>query len=117
MPLDEQDRRFLERRAILVRAWPVVGGLMLLAVAAFTAWLYLTRPLLANPVVVLERLREGTLPATSMTVMAGLLPIVMLMCLGLVVVMIVFVFASVRNERRYQRITRRLAGPDGKRDD
>ena len=112
MSLEEQDGRFLERRATLVHAWPVVGSLMLVAVAAFTAWLHLARPLLGSPFAVMERLRDGSLPATSMVVMAGLLPVVMLMCLGLVVVLILFVFASVRNEKRYLRIVRRLTGGD-----
>lgn len=105
--LQEADRRFLARRARLVRAWRYWGALLLAALAGMGLWLFLTRPLLANPWQVLAQLRTGGIAGPMLELMAGLLPIALWLCLLLAGVLVLLVYAACANERRYLEIIRR----------
>jgi len=83
MELTEQDRRFLARRAGFLSSWPYVGAGLLALLGALTLWLWFSKPLLANPTEVLARLERGSIETSTLTVMAGLLPLMTLLCLTL----------------------------------
>lgn len=112
MELDRDDQRFLAARQRLLRTWPAIGWSLLAVITVYTVWLFLTKPLLVNPFVVMVRLRADALPVSTMMLMSGLLPLAMLSCIILAGVLIVMMFASMSKERHYLRIIRQLQGRD-----
>jgi hypothetical protein len=90
--LSHEDRRFLDKRKRLVRAWPTVGAILLLVIG-LALWLFWSKPLLANPFLTLARLKNDSVPASTLILMAGLLPVVFTMCMVLAVSIVLFAFA------------------------
>lgn len=110
MNLSEDDERFLKSRSRFVRAWRHVGTALLGVLAATVAWLYFTKPLLANPSVVADRLRDGSLDTRTLEFMALLLPIVVLAMFFVCAALLLFSFAAFRNEAKYLEIIGRGSG-------
>jgi hypothetical protein len=108
MPLTEQERVFIERRAKLVRVWPIVGAICLAGVLCLTAWLWFTRPWLVNPWAVFSGLEAGLIPGPTILLMAAMLPVVVLTSLFVLVVCLLYCFAAFSNERKHLEIIRRL---------
>jgi hypothetical protein len=106
--LTAEEEAFVEKRAKFAHSWPFVGSVMLAVVLGFGAWLWFSNPLLINPWAVLSGLDSDSIEATTITLMAGMLPLVMLTCLFLLVVALVLSFAAFANERRHIAIIRRL---------
>lgn len=104
MELSTQERQFLEHRTQRVKAWKYVGPLLVVITLGGTLWLLIGYPLLANPFIVLSRLERGSIPLPTLTLMAGLLPIAVLTGMFLAMVMVLFIFAMVSNERKYLTI-------------
>jgi hypothetical protein len=104
----DDEARFLVRRRRLVRAWPFAGAFLICMIIGLGVWLFLTRPLLANPFAVLSMLRGDSIPASTLALMAGLLPIAVLMCLTLAIAIVLFTFASFFNERKYLTMVQRI---------
>jgi hypothetical protein len=113
MELTDKERKFVAKRAKLVQAWPLVGGVLLCLVLGVGVWLFLFMPLLANPFAVLTKLNSGSVPASTLTVMAGVLPVSVLMCLVLAIAIVLFCFVAFVNEKKYIRMIRRMAEPEG----
>jgi hypothetical protein len=109
MEMTSDEMRFLTRRRRLVRAWPLVGAFLLCLVTGLGVWLFLTRPLLANPFAVLSMLRTDSIPASTLALMASLLPVAVLTCIVLVLAIVFFAFASFVNEKKYLTMIQRIA--------
>lgn len=107
--LTPDESAFVERRARLIRAWPVLGAVMLLGVLVFAAWVWISRPLLINPWAVMGGLESGAIPDATLSLLAGLLPVVMISCLFVLMVGIGLAFAAFGNERRLIGIIERLS--------
>lgn len=116
--ISEADLRFLSRRRRSVRSWKAAAAGMLTVLAAVVVWLALRTPTLINPLAVADRLGAGGLDHGALAAAALLLPFAVLGCFGMVVVIILFGFAVIANERRYLRILDALGerahgpGPD-----
>lgn len=106
--LTAKEEAFIKKRAKFAHSWPLVGSAMLAMVFGFGAWLWFSNPLLINPWAVLSGLDSESIEDTTITLMAGMLPLVMLTCLFLLVVTLVLSFAAFANERRLIAIIRRL---------
>lgn len=98
------DAQFLDKRRRFVRTWNLVGTALLAALAALTAWLFTASPSLVNPPQVAAEIARGALPQSTLELMAGLLPVVVLMLLGVTALVVMVGFAVVATERRYLRI-------------
>jgi membrane-anchored protein YejM (alkaline phosphatase superfamily) len=99
--MNVSDLKFVERRRRLARSWNLVGTALLLILVGLGATLYFRMPFLANPLRVMDLLKEGTLERSTMELMAAMLPIVVLLCLSVTAIIVVFGFAIFSNERRY----------------
>jgi hypothetical protein len=108
MQIGRDDERFLKVRRRLLETWPMIGWSLLAVIVGYTVWLFLTQPLLVNPFIVTVKLRADALPVSTMVLMSGLLPLAMLSCIVLAGALVMMMFASMGNERRYQRIIREL---------
>ena len=113
MDLTDKETLFLDRRRMLFRIWPYVGMLLLVGIAMFAAWLFWKTPLMINPYTVLEQLHAGTMPDSTMALLAGFLSLVLLACLMLLVTMVLVLFAALSNERKYMAIIGKLQAAPG----
>jgi len=108
MKLDDTSAGFLVKRRRFARTWPWVGSCLLLVLAAFVVWMFLRNPLLINPLEVASRLEAGILEESTLILMAGMLPIMLWLCLLILSIVIAFGFVMSSNERKYHRIIDRL---------
>ncbi len=106
--LTAEQVEFLSRRRRLARLWPVVGVLLLLVVVAAVGWLFLRHPLLINPLAVTSRVEAGSLPGSTLTILAVMLPLMSLACFIVLTAVILYGFSVFAIERRYQRLIRSL---------
>jgi hypothetical protein len=81
-----------------------VGVGLLIAVCAVVAFLNHRSPLLVDPWETAALLEAERVPEHTLSEMAVKLPIVFLLCCGLLVAMVLFQFAAVGNERRLLRL-------------
>lgn len=112
MNLAEHEKRFLAKRQQLARVYPWVGATLLGVIIVFAAWLVWRVPLLVNPYAVLAQLRDGGLPDSMLSLMAGMLPLAVLACLLFALALVALLFAAFANERRYLSIIRRARALD-----
>jgi len=104
----DRERSFLEERQRLVGYWRIAGPLMIAVFLGLVCWLYLQAPLFIDPFRVLSRLEEGTLEPSTLILMAGLLPVVVITTLVVLAALIIFSFCAVRREKKYLQIIREL---------
>lgn len=113
MDLTREEKAFLESRAKFARSWPIVGTAMLVGLLVLAGWLLFTRPMLINPWAVLSGLEAGTIPDSTLAVMAALLG-VMLTCLFVVGVVLILFSVAFSNEKKHIAIIRRMTGASPK---
>lgn len=113
MKLSAEERLFVEKREILTRRWPWVGGILLLLLATLTVWLWLTVPYLVNPWAVSAGFASGTMPESTTLLMAAMLPVVMLTLLVMIAIVVTLAFVAFHNERRLIGLVQRLLNTPG----
>ncbi|QQS55677.1 MAG: hypothetical protein IPM89_07835 [Candidatus Competibacteraceae bacterium] len=107
MSLSPEESLFVEKRERLTKHWPVFGFGVLFVLATFAFWLWLKVPYLINPWVVEVGLEKGTLPESTVVLMAVMLPMVMLVFLAFASAVVLLAFAAFSNERRLIELLRR----------
>ncbi len=104
MELSDKQLKFIRRRRKLIgyRNYPIVflGSLFI----AFLVWMYYKAPLLVNPYEVISRLERSTLDRSTLILLAGMLPIIVLIALSLMGFLIIFLIIVMSNEARYIEI-------------
>ena len=108
MQLNQDEKLLIESRAKLLAYWPIAAGLVTALLAGLAVWLVLLHPLLANPFHVMSELDKGSLPASTLVVMAAILPFMTLTMLGVAGTLLIFAFVSIRREKKYLEIISRL---------
>ncbi len=111
VPSREQ-RRYLDRRAAMIRWWPLAGWSMLLITVATWSYLFYRVPLLVNPYAVVHAMNEGTLGGGTLAMLAVLAPVAVLGCGVLLVCGLLLMFAAMGNERRLLAIVEALLRTD-----
>lgn len=110
MQLTDVEQKFLEKRARFVQTWRYVGAVLLALLLGLGVWLFWTKPLLADPFFVWTQLRNQSMPEATLMLMAGLLPVLVLMCIVLAFGVILLGYAAFANEKKYLQIIRRVCG-------
>ena len=82
--------------------------MLLFVLAGGSAWLWYSTPFFINPWATIEAMEQGSLPASTLSVMAIMLPMMVLTALILLLTLLLIPFAAFSNERRLIRIIRRL---------
>ena len=108
MKLTESELKWLAQRRTLLSLWPWTGGGMIAGLLGFATWLWLSVPLMINPWATVRAIEAGSVEDSTLTIMAVMLPILMLACLGLIVGIIVILFAVFGNERRLIALVEKL---------
>lgn len=109
MMLEDNDQNFIKKRTRLIKLWPITGGLCISILLGLIAWLFFKNPLLANPFYVIDRLKENSIDISMLTLMAGILPIVVLSALLLCVVLVLLGFIMFSHEKKYLRLISELS--------
>ena len=106
--LTTHEKAFVEKRARFVRNWPVVGTAALIVVCGLAVWLWFSTPLLINPWAVISGLRTESIPESTLSLMAAMLPVVSVACLFVLVVVLLLSFAAFSNEKKLITVIERL---------
>jgi uncharacterized membrane protein YqhA len=106
--LSAMEERFLDRRRTLVRLWPVVGAGMAALVVGFWGYLFLRRPLLANPFHLMHELEQHTVSEATLVVLALVGSLMNLVAGLMLLVFVGLAFAAIANERRLIAMVDRL---------
>jgi len=114
MNLTAQEKSFIKKRNKFARSWPLVGVIMILVLIALGVWLFWSRPLLINPWFVLSQLKAEVVSESTLILMAVMLPISMLMCLGIIVIVILLGYSVFSRERKYISIIHGLIAEQDK---
>jgi hypothetical protein len=101
MPLTDAQLRFIARRRPLVRLGTPVFTVMLVAFLACAGLLIHGSQLLFNPWHVYDRLLAGTISACMLRSMAFMLPVMSLVTLFVMLVLILFSFVALAQEKKY----------------
>lgn len=107
--LSESESKFIDRRSHLIRIWPYVGAASLVVIAFLTGYLLLVNPLLINPFYVMAQIETNSIPESTLLLMAGIAPIVVALLLLVMMVMTLYVFAALSNERKLIAVVNRLS--------
>lgn len=106
MSLSQAELLFVDKREKFAKHWPAFGFGILFVLAAFASWLWLKVPHLINPWIVGVGLEKGTLPDSTIVLMAAMLPIVMLFLLVFAGAVVLLAFVAFSNERRLIQLLR-----------
>ena len=109
--LDDRERLFIDKRRRLIRWWPLALLCVLLLLAGTWLYLFMKHPALANASFVIDAVSAGALSTDIMQLSAVFLPIVISMLFFVLAVMLLLLHQTIRNERRYQSIIRKLCQP------
>jgi magnesium-transporting ATPase (P-type) len=99
--IHELQSNFLKKRQRLIRAWRYIGPVMLLGIAGFISFVFVSSPLLINPFEIISRLEHGDIERTTLETMTVMLPVVFIMVSFLLVFIVMIMYASFSNERKY----------------
>jgi len=100
LSLSPEDYEFIRKERRLVSSWPVVGGGALFMLLVLYAWLAIDQPQLANPAYVINSLKNDTLSSEIVYMLAMIAPVLMMMLFATVGIMLGYVFAFMRKEKR-----------------
>ncbi len=104
MELSDKQLRFIHSRKKLISYGKYLVVFLGILFVAFLGWMYYRVPLLINPYEVISRLESSSLDKNTMILMAGMLPIMVLIALFLLGVLIIFLIIAMSNEQRYIEI-------------
>lgn len=108
MTLTQHQLKFVKARAVVVRYGRWLTILLAGGYAALLAWIYVEAPLLIRPLEVLDRIETGSLARSRLLLMAGLLPVVLLIGLTLIGICFIGLIAAYDTEKKYLTIIARL---------
>lgn len=91
----------LDKRRRLVRLWPLVGSLTLLALGALAVWLWFWNPYLINPLAVAEALEAQTMVPGTLALLAMFAPLLLLLVLLVSAILLLLGFAIMKRESDY----------------
>jgi hypothetical protein len=102
--LKESDARFLKKRLYFIKLWNRVAMFLLGLIIFLLVSLYAKSRELVDPLYVMEKLKAGNISGEILEIMAVMLPVVVLACMGIVTIVVIMGFAVFFNERRYMEI-------------
>ncbi|MFC2091547.1 hypothetical protein ACFLTD_02110 [Elusimicrobiota bacterium] len=109
MILDETQKSFIEKRKKLIKAWPFAGYAMLTVIGIFLIWQWIRIPIMVNPVEIISRINSGVMEQSTLFLIAVMMPVLFVSCFFILAVMILFIFLSISNEKKYHRIIESLS--------
>jgi hypothetical protein len=106
--LTERQLSFIRKREQMLRLWPFVGIVLFAIEASLIGWLFWKHPLLINPGAVRAGLESGSISTPTLSLMAAMLPFVLIMCLASLAVVILYAFFAFVSEKKLLSIIRTL---------
>lgn len=97
-------QQIISRRRRLIRVWPAIALLLGAITVGFYAWAFFQRPILVNPLHVLELMQSGNLDSATQALLAVTAPMLFLAVGLLVLLLLAFVTAGLISEGRLMRV-------------
>ncbi|WP_322521699.1 hypothetical protein SR882_02070 [Guyparkeria halophila] len=97
-------RQIISRRRRLIRIWPAIALLLGTVTIGFYVWAFFQRPILVNPLHVLELMQTGNLDSATQALLAVTAPMLFLAVGLLVLLLLAFVTAGLVSEGRLMRV-------------
>jgi len=97
-------QQIISRRRRLIRIWPAVALFLGAVTVGFYAWAFFQRPILVNPLHVLELMQNGGLDSGTQALLAVTAPMLFLVVGLLVLLLLAFVTAGLVSEGRLMRV-------------
>jgi len=97
-------RQIISRRRRLIRIWPAIALLLGTVTIGFYVWAFFQRPILVNPLHVLELMQTGNLDSATQALLAVTAPVLFLAVGLLVLLLLAFVTAGLVSEGRLMRV-------------
>lgn len=97
-------QQIIARRRRLIRIWPAVALFLGAITVGFYAWAFFQRPILVNPLHVLELMQSGSLDSGTQALLAVTAPMLFLAVGLLVLLLLAFVTAGLVSEGRLMRV-------------
>ena len=97
-------QQIISRRRRLIRIWPAVALFLGAVTVGFYAWAFFQRPILVNPLHVLELMQSGNLDSATQALLAVTAPVLFLAVGLLVLLLLAFVTAGLVSEGRLMRV-------------
>lgn len=104
MKLLSSESEFIESRKRLAFFWKIFGPVILVVYICLVGLLIWKAPLLINPFSVMSGIENGNIPPAMLSLMAGILPMVVIAMLVAMGSLIAFSFCSFSRERAYIQI-------------
>lgn len=108
MELSDKQMKFIRSRRKLISYGKYLVVFLGILFVAFLGWMYYRVPLLVNPYEVISRLESSSLDKNTMILMAGTLPIMVLVTISLLGVLIIFLIIAMSNEAKYIKIIEKV---------
>lgn len=102
--MQREMRQIISRRRRLIRIWPVIALLLGAVTVGFYAWAFVQRPILVNPLHVLDLMQSGNLDSATQALLAVTAPMLFLVVGLLVLLLLAFVTAGLISEGRLMRV-------------
>ena len=100
MSLSPEDYQFIREQRRLVSSWPLVGGGALFVLLVVYAWLSFYYPQIANPAYVYQQLKDNNLTQDILIMLAMMAPVLLMMLFAITGIMLGYVFAFMRRQKR-----------------
>ncbi len=97
-------RQIISRRRRLIRIWPAIALLLGAVTVGFYVWAFFHRPILVNPLHVLDLMQTGNLDSATQALLAVTAPMLFLAVGLLVLLLLAFVTAGLVSEGRLMRV-------------
>ncbi|MFO7582286.1 hypothetical protein [Guyparkeria sp.] len=97
-------RQIISRRRRLIRIWPAIALALAVITVGFYVWAFFQRPILVNPLHVLELMQNGNLDSATQALLAVTAPMLFLVVGLLILLLLAFVTAGLVSEGRLMRI-------------
>ncbi len=104
MKLLTSETEFLKSRKKLLFFWKILGPGLSVIYIALVSWLLIEVPMFVNPFSVMTGIENGDIPSSTLSLMAGVLPVVVIAMLAVMASLILFSFCAFSRERKYLEI-------------
>ncbi len=106
--LSENDYKFLNKRKRFINSWNIAATIILLLLGTAFLWIFFKSPYIANPIYVVEAIKQNTIENSVLITATALLPFIVIFLFVIVAIFVLLGFSVFSNEKTYLKIIEKL---------